>query len=106
MSAVEMVSGEPIEGMARIRWHGRSLVGIQRMAGGGHRAVRLALSRNGRKVTSVEILDPAVEASPSAACISGDSLYYLAPGRDGRVVVRRVPLNERAADGAARNVTK
>lgn len=82
-----------IEGITRIRWYASALVGIQRTASGGHRAVRLTLSRNGRRVTSVEVLDPSIEAaSPAAACISGEGLYYLAPGAGGEMVVRRVAL--------------
>lgn len=82
-----------LEGLARIRWHGRGLIGIQRSGSGGYRAVRLQLSRNGRKITAIEVLDPSIDAaSPEAICISGNGLFYLVPGAGSEMVVRRVEL--------------
>lgn len=100
---VELASGDaaavasdtevPLAGLARIRWYGHALVGVQRTGAGGYRAVRLKLSRNGRSVTGIEVLDPAIEAaSPEATCISGDGLFYLVPGGSSEMVVRRVEL--------------
>jgi hypothetical protein len=92
-SAVSAAPGVSLAGIARIRWHDRKLIGIQRTGAAGHRAVRLTLSRDGRRVTRTDVLDPSIDAaSPSATCISGDGLYYLAAGADGQMVVRRVEL--------------
>jgi hypothetical protein len=92
VAPVSAAAGVPLDGLVRLRWHDRSLVGIQQ-AGRGHRAVRLRLARDGRRVASLEILDEEIEtADPTAATVVADTLYYLAPAGDIGMVVRRVAL--------------
>ncbi|MBA3886274.1 MAG: hypothetical protein H0X67_11165 [Acidobacteria bacterium] len=82
-----------LTGLVRVRWHDRSIVGIQKTTT-GHRAVRLRLARDGRSVTALDVLDADIEtADPSAASLVADALYYLAPGEEG-MVIRRVALRE------------
>jgi hypothetical protein len=92
MVPVTAAAGASLDGLIRLRWHDRSLVGIQQ-AGRGHRAVRLRLSRDGRAVTAVDILDDGIEtADPTAVTVVDDVLYYLAPAGDIGIIVRRVLL--------------
>jgi hypothetical protein len=82
-----------LTGLVRIRWHDRSIVGIQKTTT-GHRAVRLRLTRDGRSVTALDVLDADIEtADPSATSLVADALYYLAPGEEG-MVIRRVALRQ------------
>jgi hypothetical protein len=87
-----------VTGLARLRWHGGSLVGVQRLADGTCRIVRLQLDPNGQRVRSAEVLDADLRmADPTAAALSGDGFYYLAgTGTFGGIavdsVVRRVGI--------------
>jgi hypothetical protein len=92
-TAVTAATGVSLHGLIRVRWHDRSLVGIQRSTG-GHRAVRLRLSRDGRSVSALEVLDEIETANPTATTVVGDMLYYLAPAGDIGMVVRRVRLTQ------------
>jgi hypothetical protein len=95
VTPVTAAAGLSLDGLVRLRWHNQSLVGLQ-LTAGGHRAVRLRLSRDGRTVTAVDVLDDAVEtADPTAATVVGDTLYYLAPAGDIGMIVRRVALRPR-----------
>jgi hypothetical protein len=79
--------------LARIRWHGGALVGVQESGSGTYRAVRLHLTAGGRAIDGVEVLDPAVSAAdPAAFDVSGGALYYLSPADGGALVIRRVQL--------------
>jgi hypothetical protein len=92
VASVSAAAGVSLDGLVRLRWHDRSLVGIQQ-AGRGHRAVRLRLARDGRTVASLDVLDDEIEtADPTGATVVGDTLYYLAPAGDIGMVVRRVAL--------------
>jgi hypothetical protein len=91
-SPVDAAAGLSLRGIVRLRWHDRSLVGLQQTAG-GHRAVRLRLSRDGRSVAALEILDDEVDtADPTATTVVGDTLYYLAPAGEIGMIVRQVML--------------
>jgi hypothetical protein len=78
--------------VARFRWHKGSLVGIQQ-SDGGYRAVRFALDRSGRRVTSEQILDASLPAvAPTSATISGGVLYYLTAREGSEMTVRKITL--------------
>jgi hypothetical protein len=97
---VNLASGESVDvtapqelavaGFTRIRWHEGALLGIQ-----GGRAVRLRLTRTGRAVAAVEVLDEGIEgATAGALTVVGDTLYYLAV-QDGATVIREVALGSK-----------
>jgi hypothetical protein len=78
--------------VARFRWHKGSLVGIQQ-SDGGYRAVRFALDRTGRRVTSEQILDASLPAvAPTSATISGGVLYYLTAREGSEMTIRKITL--------------
>jgi hypothetical protein len=92
VASVSAAAGVSLDGLVRLRWHDRSLVGLQQ-AGRGHRAVRLRLARDGRTVAALDVLDDEIDAAdPTAATVVGDTLYYLAPAGDIGMIVRRVAL--------------
>ena len=90
-----------------IRSYRDSLVGVQALADGTRRVVRLALGAGGRAVTGATVINASIPASagPTSATIAGDDLYYLvraasdgpaapaaAAGRPEEVVVQRIRL--------------
>ena len=87
-----------ISGLTWIRWHGGTLVGIQRIDAEKHRVVRIGLDRAGRTATKLDVLDDNVHmAGATAATLAGDVLFYLAgapPADDGsaQTIVRRVSV--------------
>jgi hypothetical protein len=90
---VRTAAGIDLTGITRLRWHQGSLIAVQQIAGGAARAVKFALDRAGRTVTSATLLDaslPAIE--PAAAAISGDALFYLTSGEGTEMIVRRIEL--------------
>ncbi len=97
VSAAENVS---LHGIRKLRWRRGNLLAVQDSADGTYRIVRLKLNPSGQKVTGVDLLDTSVRMTdPTAACISGNTLYYLAEphGETGNgapedTIVRRVGL--------------
>jgi hypothetical protein len=101
-SATAMKSEQNVElkGLAWMRWHRGSLVGVQRTANGAHQIVRLSLDKAGGRATRLTVLEPAISmAGPSSATIVGDVLYFLSdvPGSSAQgeieTLVRRVKLH-------------
>jgi hypothetical protein len=85
--------GADLIDLAHIRWHRRSLVALQRAADGSYSVIRLRLSRDGRSVAAVDVLDPSVRTpNPSAATIAGDVFYYLAETGGPELAIRRIDL--------------
>lgn len=81
-----------LSALARIRFGRGSLVAVQR-TDGAHRVVRLRLSRDGRAVTGVAVLDSVVTTpNPAAATLVGDVFYYLAAAESGALAIRRVRI--------------
>lgn len=72
-------AGIEIGGFERIRWYRESLVGVQALADGSRRVVRLMLAPGGRAVTAGTVIRSSIPAGagPTCATISGDDLYYL-----------------------------
>jgi hypothetical protein len=83
-----------LAGFERVRWTGNSLVGIQHLADGTRRAVRIRFASGHPAVVDTiggDILVP----DGHVFAVSEDEFYFLAdqPGADGaEVVVRRTPL--------------
>lgn len=83
---------QDLTGLGRVRWYRGALVGLQKQ-GETWKAVRLVLDRTGRTVRALEIIDPSVSAaSPTAATIAGDTLFYLTESTAGEAAIRRVRL--------------
>jgi hypothetical protein len=94
--AVRARDGIELTGLAWIRSYRSGLIAVQRTSQGMFRIVRIALDASGTRATSLTLLDKDVAmASPAAASITGDTLYYLSTP-DGAastsVVVKRVRL--------------
>jgi hypothetical protein len=90
--AVKAPAGVDLSAAARIRFSRGSLVAVQR-AGEAHRVVRLRLSRDGRAVTGVEVLDAALTTpNPAAATIVGDVFYYVASTEGDGLEIRRLAI--------------
>lgn len=88
------VKGEiDLDRLTRIRWHRDVLVAIQKTGNDAYRAVRIALDRQGRTATALDVLDPEISISnPTAATVIGGVLYYLADVGDAEMAVRRITL--------------
>jgi hypothetical protein len=90
---VEAAAGVDLTGLARIRWHQGSLVGIQKTSDAIYRAVRIRLDRSGRTAIAIRVLDARLSTTdPTAATVAGGVLYYLASGEGTEMIVRRVSL--------------
>jgi hypothetical protein len=84
-----------LAGFERVRWTANSLVGIQRLADGTRRAVRIRFA-SGRPAVMDAIESDILVPDGHVFAVSGDELYVLArqPGADSAgVVVRRTPLH-------------
>ena len=93
VTPLKTAAGVDVTGIARLRWHKGSLVGLQQTGKGSYGAVRIRLDRAGRRATGVQLLDASLPTTdPTAATISGGVLYYLAAGDGGEMIVRRVTL--------------
>jgi hypothetical protein len=93
VSTVTAAQKVTLTGLERLRWHAGSLVGLQKLSDGTHRAVRLTLNREGRRVSALQVLDSDIRsASPAATSISGNELFYLTQGEAGEMIVRRIAL--------------
>lgn len=91
--ALKSAPGVDLAGLTRIRWHRGALAGIQRTGAGSYRAVRIALDSQGRRASSLEVLDPSLTiGNPTAATVIAGILYYLADDGDGGMAVRRLAL--------------
>jgi hypothetical protein len=77
--ALSAPKGFGVGGFEWIRWYRGSLVGVQALADGSRRIVRLDLGRDGRTVAAGTIIDTSIPAhsGQTFATIAGDSLYYL-----------------------------
>jgi hypothetical protein len=89
-----------LAGFTRIRWHRRTLIGVQAAEDGTHQIVRLRLNPSGLRVTGVDVLDRSLRMrDPTAAALSGDSFFYLAatragePGMQAETIIRRVTVH-------------
>jgi hypothetical protein len=83
-----------VTGFERIRWARDSLVGIQRLADGSRRAVRLRILQG--RASGIDIIDSDIALTDDpAATVSGDDFYFLVHqprGDAGDVVIRRSRL--------------
>lgn len=100
-SVAPVKASDPIDltGLAGIRWHRDSLVGVQRSAGDLYRIVRIRLDGAGRRATRLQVLEQDVAlVSPSSIAVMDDALFYLARNRGYSatggmdVTIRRVTL--------------
>lgn len=97
---VTAAEGVDLHGIERLRWRRDALLAVQASGDGTYRVVRLKLNASGHKVTGLDLLDGSLRmADPTAASISGNTLYYLArpeggseDGQRGDTIVRRVDL--------------
>jgi hypothetical protein len=98
-SPVKAAGTIDLAGLASIRWHRGSIVGVQRAADGLFQIVRIRLDGAGRRATRMDLLEKNVSmASPSSIAVTDDELFYL--GLDNRytasggmdVTIRRVKL--------------
>jgi len=72
--------------LERIRWHGTSLIAVQRDGDGADQIVRLDLNTRGTAVTKATTLAvPPSVTGRTFATISGDELLYLTPPSGGTV---------------------
>jgi hypothetical protein len=102
-SATPLSAPEGIElgGFERIRWHRDRLVGVQALADGSRRIVRLQLTRD-RTVAEAAVIATGLGpgAGPTFATVAGDDMYYVVAPGDGApstvemvdVVVKRIRL--------------
>ena len=89
-----------LAGFSRVRWHRRTLIGVQAAEDGTHQIVRLKLDKSGLRVTGVDVLDRSLRMrDPTAAALSGDSFFYLSaaragePGMQAETIIRRVTVH-------------
>ncbi len=93
VTSLKAAAGIDVSGITRIRWYKGSLVAVQKTGSGTHRAIRVALARDGRSAVSLDVLDGLLPtADPTAATISAGMLYYLASGEGAEMIVRKVTL--------------
>ena len=93
VTSLKAAKGIDVTGITRIRWHKGSLVAVQKTEGGTHRAIRIALARNGRTAAGIDVLDGSLAtADPTGATVSAGMLYYLASGDGAEMIVRKVTL--------------
>jgi hypothetical protein len=90
VAEIKAPAGTSLKGLRRIRWTRGTLLALQEQ-GDSTRVVRINLSRRGRDVTSVEVLDRGVASAGTALTISRDAAYYVAIAKDGPAI-RRVRL--------------
>lgn len=90
--AVDAPRGMDLSGLTRVRLHRGAIVGIQKTAGGGARAVRVRLNAAGTRARALDVLDAVVSPfGEVTASIAGDVLYYLS-GTNADAAVRRIRL--------------
>ena len=90
---LKAAKGLDLTGITRLRWFKGNLVAVQRAEGGSYRAIWIALARNGRTATGIDVLDGSLAtADPTAATVSAGMLYYLARGDGAEMIVRKVTL--------------
>jgi len=71
-----------LAGFERIRWALNSLVGIQRLADGTQRAVRIKIV--GSRAAAIELLDSGLSSTDlPVATVSGDEFYFLVQQSEG-----------------------
>jgi hypothetical protein len=87
-----------LTGIEWMRWHRGSLLAVQRQSNGLRRIVRIRLDGNGGRATRLDVLErDIVMPGPSAAAISGDTLFYLttrsaSPSDPADNIVRRITI--------------
>jgi hypothetical protein len=94
VAPVAGVGDVQLTGFERVRWTGNSLVGMQRLADGTRRAVRIRFA-SGQPAVMETIESDIPVPDGHVFAVSGDEFYFLAhqPSADGaEVVVRRTPL--------------
>ena len=92
-SVTELKAAKKIDlgNITKLRWHKDGLIAVQRQTD-SYRAVRIGLDRQGR-AASLQPLGVSLSAiDPTAATISGGTLYYLAAADDSQMTVRKLPL--------------
>ena len=88
LTVVEPRTETDLSGLTWIRWHGGSIVALQRDGADAHRLVRIRLENTGRAVRSVDLLaDNLRLAGVTSATISGNSVYYLATPAGGSEII-------------------
>ena len=81
-----------LSGFERIRWARNSLVGVQHLADGSTRAVRVKV---GAGRAAIEVLDDLSATERAVGAVSGDEFYFLVhhpAGDAGELVIRRTRL--------------
>ena len=96
---LKAAAGVRLTGLTRVRWHRRTLIGVQTVEDGTHRIVSLKLDAPGSRVTRVEVLDDSLAMrDPTAAALAGDVFFYLSAPRPGEAgmqaetIIRRVTV--------------
>ncbi len=93
--------GTPLAGIEGLRRHGTSLLGVQTIADGVRRLVRLSLDATGRRVTALKVIDVPLPpgGAPIFTAVCGDTLAFLAGEAGGTTgsrstvwTVRRIRL--------------
>jgi hypothetical protein len=89
-------TGVDLSNLERLRWHGGSLVAVQRTIDLSARLLRLRLDAAGRRIVRSQVLVPGLEGgrAPMAATLWGDDFFYVSgpPGSADPAILRRVRL--------------
>lgn len=90
--AVKTPRNIDLSGLTRVRMYRGAIVGIQKTADGGARAVLVRLNDAGTRARSLDVLDAVVSPfGDVTASVADDVLYYLS-GTNAEAAVRRIKL--------------
>jgi len=91
--ALKPAKGVDLKSITRLRWHKGALIAVQGADNGSYRAVRIEVDRQGRGASAIRPLAASLASiDPTAAVISGTTLYYLAGADDARMTVGKLLL--------------
>ena len=91
--ALKPAKGVDLKRITKLRWHKGALIAIQGADDGSYRAVRIELDRQGRGAVAIRPLAASrASIDPTAATVSGATLYYLAAADDARMTVGKLLL--------------
>lgn len=91
LTGIRPAPGLTLEGLQRIRWHGGSIIAIQRLPDSRSQLVRIRLGGGRTPSAEIDLLDDSPATGGSALTISRDAAYYVVE-EEGVQVIRRVPL--------------
>jgi hypothetical protein len=83
--------GVNLKGLAHIRAHRGSIIGVQR-EGGTLRLINVSLHAARAQALSARVITDVPIADPTSLAIDGDTLHYLARESDGGTTVRHIKL--------------